>query len=188
MRIHLAFRHAPVTQNLSHYLQRMGWEVTSGASAVDDVLLCDVLPSDGATMHDDGRVLILDGHAPIHLGDVHAALQRLEAQAGHVVKHQVQLTHGWRLDVSRHQLDHADMVNPIDLTEREAALLLYLFQHHAQPVSKEKILEHVWKYHPEVDTHTLETHMYRLRQKIEQPPTKLAIVFQPDGYQLAFFQ
>ncbi len=54
----------------------------------------------------------------------------------------------------------------IDLTDRETDMLAYLARHRGRDVSREELLENVWQYQKGVDTHTLETHIYRLRQKI----------------------
>ena len=52
------------------------------------------------------------------------------------------------------------------LTEKEIQLL-ELFLNNKKPINKDKILEEVWKYSPSADTHTVETHIYRLRKKIK---------------------
>lgn len=54
----------------------------------------------------------------------------------------------------------------IALTDREVDILAYLVRRHA-PVSRDMLLKNVWQYQEGVDTHTLETHIYRLRQKME---------------------
>ena len=53
----------------------------------------------------------------------------------------------------------------IILTEREVQLLELLLKYN-KPISKNKILSSVWNYAPDADTHTIETHIYRLRKKI----------------------
>jgi DNA-binding response OmpR family regulator len=57
--------------------------------------------------------------------------------------------------------------NKTRLTEKESAILKYLYRAAPRPVSREVLLEKVWRYNSRVRSHTLETHIYRLRQKIE---------------------
>ena len=74
--------------------------------------------------------------------------------------------------------------NEIILTEKEIQLL-ELFLNNKKPISKDKILSSVWNYSSDADTHTVETHIYRLRKKIND---KFAddnfIVNTKDGYSL----
>ena len=56
----------------------------------------------------------------------------------------------------------------IPLTEREVAILSHLAKHKGTETSREELLKSVWNYQQGVDTHTLETHIYRLRSKIEK--------------------
>jgi len=73
----------------------------------------------------------------------------------------------------------------IRLTEKEANILRFL--HGAgRTVPRETLLHEVWGYSPAVTTHTLETHIYRLRRKIEQDPAQARILLTEDGgYRLA---
>src|SRR6516162_8023096 len=57
----------------------------------------------------------------------------------------------------------------VRLTEKETAILRFLYRAGQLPVSRETLLQEVWGYNSGVTTHTLETHIYRLRQKIESP-------------------
>jgi DNA-binding response OmpR family regulator len=73
----------------------------------------------------------------------------------------------------------------IRLTEKETNILKYLYRAGEKPVSREELLAEVWGYNAGVTTHTLETHVYRLRQKIERDPTQAEIlVTEPGGYRL----
>lgn len=69
----------------------------------------------------------------------------------------------YSLDTVRKLLRHAQGVE--SLTEKEAAILLLLATQ-PQAWSREDLLREVWGYRPELDTHTLETHIYRLRRKL----------------------
>jgi DNA-binding response OmpR family regulator len=81
------------------------------------------------------------------------------------------------------------LLNPkgykVRLTEKETSILRYLYRAGEQPVSRETLLQEVWGYNSGVTTHTLETHIYRLRQKIEKDAAAPAIlVTQSSGYKL----
>ena len=75
--------------------------------------------------------------------------------------------------------------NKIRLTEKETSILKYLYRSGDKVVSRDTLLHEVWGYNAGVTTHTLETHIYRLRQKIEADPSNAAIlVTEPGGYRL----
>jgi DNA-binding response OmpR family regulator len=74
----------------------------------------------------------------------------------------------------------------IRLTEKETSILKYLYRAGAQAVSREELLAEVWGYNAGVTTHTLETHIYRLRQKIEPDPGAARLLLtEAGGYRLA---
>ncbi|MDI2111879.1 response regulator transcription factor [Commensalibacter nepenthis] len=74
----------------------------------------------------------------------------------------------------------------IRLTEKEAAILKFLYRSGARPVPRQVLLNEVWGYNSAVTTHTLETHIYRLRQKIEPDPTNVSLlVTEAGGYRLS---
>ena len=71
------------------------------------------------------------------------------------------------------------------LTEKETAILRFLYRAGQQVVSRDVLLREVWGYNANVTTHTLETHIYRLRQKIEADPANATLlVTQAGGYKL----
>ena len=72
------------------------------------------------------------------------------------------------------------------LTEKETAILQYLNRAKGVVVSREDLLRDVWGYNSNVTTHTLETHIYRLRQKIENDPASAKLLLtDAGGYRLA---
>ena len=73
----------------------------------------------------------------------------------------------------------------IRLTEKEAAIIRYLYRAGEKVVTRDVLLEEVWGYNSGVTTHTLETHVYRLRQKIEADPSNAEIlVTEGGGYKI----
>ncbi|MDC0551884.1 response regulator transcription factor [Amylibacter sp.] len=73
----------------------------------------------------------------------------------------------------------------IRLTEKENNILKFLYQNLETIVSREILLHEVWGYNSKVTTHTLETHIYRLRQKIEIDPANACfLITETGGYRL----
>ncbi len=78
-----------------------------------------------------------------------------------------------------------DTNRKIRLTDKETAILKYLYRSGSRVISRDVLLDEVWGYNAGVTTHTLETHVYRLRQKIEPDPSSARIlVTEPGGYRL----
>lgn len=74
----------------------------------------------------------------------------------------------------------------IRLTEKEASILKFLYRAAANLASRDVLLREVWGYNSNVTTHTLETHIYRLRQKIEADPSNATLLMtESGGYKLA---
>ena len=75
--------------------------------------------------------------------------------------------------------------NKVRLTEKETAILRFLYRAGLRPISREVLLQEVWGYNSGVTTHTLETHIYRLRQKVEKDAASPEIlVTEAGGYKL----
>jgi len=73
----------------------------------------------------------------------------------------------------------------IRLTEKETSILKYLYRAGEKPVGRDVLLHEVWGYNSGVTTHTLETHIYRLRQKIELNPSRAELLItETGGYKL----
>jgi len=73
----------------------------------------------------------------------------------------------------------------VRLTEKETNILKFLYRASERVVPRDVLLHEVWGYNAGVTTHTLETHIYRLRQKIEPDPSNAQIlVTESGGYRL----
>lgn len=73
----------------------------------------------------------------------------------------------------------------IRLTDKETNIIKFLYRSGGKVVGRDVLLDEVWGYNAGVTTHTLETHVYRLRQKIEKDPGNAQIlVTEPGGYKL----
>lgn len=79
----------------------------------------------------------------------------------------------------------SDGTRKIRLTDKETAIIKYLYRAGDKTVSRDVLLDEVWGYNAAVTTHTLETHVYRLRQKIEDDPSSAKLlVTEAGGYKL----
>ncbi|WP_138378821.1 response regulator transcription factor [Luteithermobacter gelatinilyticus] len=82
-------------------------------------------------------------------------------------------------------MTHETTGEKVRLTEKETNILKYLKRAGGNPVGREVLLDEVWGYNAGVTTHTLETHIYRLRQKIEPDPSHATLLItEPGGYRL----
>jgi DNA-binding response OmpR family regulator len=73
----------------------------------------------------------------------------------------------------------------VRLTEKETNILKFLYRSNGRTVERDVLLREVWGYNAGVTTHTLETHIYRLRQKIEPNPSNASILLtEAGGYRL----
>ncbi len=74
-----------------------------------------------------------------------------------------------------------DNERKIRLTEKETNILKFLYRAGGKPVARDELLKEVWGYNAAVTTHTLETHVYRLRQKIEPDPSNARLLLTDSG-------
>lgn len=137
----------------------------------------DIAPPDGQIV--DLDAFISAGGGPVRVG---AVLERVAA----LQKRSAIIPIGdYMLDLSQYQLS-AKSGDVIRVTEKEAALLESLYAAYSS-ISRDELLDSVWGYSSGVETHTLETHIYRLRQKIEEDPSapKILMTDESGGYYLA---
>lgn len=78
-------------------------------------------------------------------------------------------------------LVRADTKQRIHLTSKEVAIIKFFYRHPNQDVSRQMLMQQVWGYNAGVTSHTLETHIYRLRQKINSTDHRLLMTI-PGGY------
>lgn len=69
----------------------------------------------------------------------------------------------------------------VKLTEKEVAVIKHLYKCRDRVVTKNELLQEVWGYSPDVSTHTIETHIYRLRQKVEHEDPEAQLILTEDG-------
>jgi DNA-binding response OmpR family regulator len=108
---------------------------------------------------------------PCRLHSLRGGIERIVAHAAQHLEATMWLCDGLRLDIGRRQLCTSLGENLCDLTEKETALLAHLHRAGEAGVDREALLAELWGYHPDAETRTVDSHIYRLRQKLAELPT-----------------
>ncbi|MBU6475775.1 MAG: winged helix-turn-helix domain-containing protein [Alphaproteobacteria bacterium] len=152
----------PVGEALREHLPVAAFEIVSAGAAAE----ADIVITGGAAAALPGRpVLSLFFAQPHRLGVLLRQIGRMLAEP---VLYMEDIPVGGLLFKPREKLLARPQGADIPLTDREADILAFLARHAPLAVGREALLKNVWRYGEGVDTHTLETHIYRLRQKIEE--------------------
>lgn len=129
----------------------------------------------GATLDQDAALALHHTGTLLRLQEGEALLQQwsLPVRPSAIARHlgQPQTAHaalldGWQFDATARLLIGNETTQP--LTEKEAVLLQLLLQHYPAPCPRAMLLKEGWNMQPDIETHTLETHIYRLRQKLAE--------------------
>ncbi|MFZ9633573.1 MAG: response regulator transcription factor, partial [Alphaproteobacteria bacterium] len=152
-------------------------------------IACPILMLTGATEEHD-MISGLDAGAsdyvtkPFRIGELMARLRAQLRQ--HAAAEDAEYAIGaFRFQPARKRLVAAETGARIRLTDKETAILRHLHRAVGQVVTRDALLGAIWGYNSEVNTHTLETHIYRLRQKIEADAANATLlVTAPGGYRL----
>lgn len=140
------------------------------------------------TINDNIVSLLADGHEvdshelPLRFSALMADLHWLAARRREDAQKSISLNADYILEPHDFRLRSGGL--QVTLTGREVTLLQ--FMQSAGESTKEELLMHVWQYHPESMTHTVETHLWRLRQKLQQAGMEAALIITTDkGYRIA---
>jgi DNA-binding response OmpR family regulator len=204
---------ALVRRSLADQLTRQGLAVTEAASAVEaedspaapDLVLVDAGPSDETLltlcsgMRDRGVPILVLGPLPAEWAAWRAA------GASECIAKPFRISHlGGRIQALMRERsgDIAVIIGDftfhpvarlvvdaggrrIHLTEKESAILAYLHQAGERVVRRDELLGEVWGYRSSVSTHTLETHIHRLRRKLDADGDASLLRTEGGGYRLA---
>lgn len=135
----------------------------------------------GTEAFDNGNIINIK--KPVRFGVLEAKIKILLRLKSEQLMQSLDIM-GYKLNISHHSLLSPDG-SELKLTDKEAEILIYLNQAKGSAVSREELLREVWRYNDGITTHTLETHIYRLRQKLNQfIGTKDILHTEDGGYSL----
>lgn len=123
--------------------------------------------------------------APLRLGETLSAIEAAWQRS--TQKHILALGKAYQLLPLKKQLVHKATGNTIDLTDKEAQLLQELLKAKNHTATKDELLKKIWGFETEINTHTLETHIYRLRAKLKDLSGSEMIAADEGGYKLEFY-
>ena len=120
---------------------------------------------------------------PLRLGELLARIRTHLRQYQHQENARIKIG-AFHFIQGRKILSHRETGETLNLTEKESAIIKYMLKKSGQVTPKSELLEEVWGYGDQISTHTLETHIYRLRQKINYVDDTPFVVTKENGYQL----
>lgn len=139
-----------------------------------------LLTSDSVTRTDSLNLVL---HKPFSLWKltdlIHSANNLLDNSAEGVL-----VFNQYRLQPTARKITDLQTGDETKLTEKEVNILKYLYKMMPQYVSKNDLQVNVWEYNEDVTTHTVETHIYRLRQKVEKDDGRRLISTDNGKYKL----
>lgn len=158
MRVQLQCDSVAVGRTLSDLLALMGCEIASAEATGLPLLQLQ----GGVLRLLNAQDLPHPLPQPISLADLAQHIIQLQSTARGAP---MALANGWRMEPMARMLQGPNQQH-VPLTEKECLLLGALYTAGAAGASREQLLKKVWSYEADVETHTLETHMYRLRSKL----------------------
>ena len=155
-------------------------EMVSGSN----IALEHTISDDNTIQCNDGAIYELP-ELPVRIGAVLDKMLMIISKAGE------QFIQAESINLGVYNLHPRDMSLEIDggksvtLTEKERDMILCIYRKTGHEIDKNELLSSVWGYGSNIETHTLETHIYRLRQKVESDPSQPKWLVTTDkGYKL----
>ena len=147
--------------------------------------LFDIIILDEGSKHEADKIPVLNLKKPLSLScflnELQSVINRFENSKEGFLEF-----NGYELRPSQKEILNKKNNTVTKITELEVSILKYLYKVGSKITSKKELLQEVWGYSGEATTHTVETHIYRLRQKVEQNHAAQIIETLDGGYRLIF--
>lgn len=175
----IASGHPATARALSEQLLEAGYTCLPEASESAITLRHEADMLYLAARHDASEAISIA--LPVRLSELLAQLSRF----AHTIAPLHSLTPEWSLSVAERTLKHSANTASIALTEKECAVLAHLLATPDRSAQRTALLENVWGYGEDISTHTLETHVYRLRTKLSEALGTEWLISTDSGYRIA---
>jgi DNA-binding response OmpR family regulator len=143
---------------------------------------CIFLAELGEKIENQGNIT-LKMQKPVRIGAILDEIAKIRAKSGQI--NEIIAIGPYQLNSINHELKNLTAGEVIRLTEKEGKILAILGQNPGQVMERKDLLQAVWGYADGIENHTLETHIYRLRRKIEADPANPQILItQEPGYKI----
>ena len=151
----------------------------------EENILFDIIILDEGSKHEADKIPMLSLKKPLSLcsllNELQSIINRFENSEEGFLEFNC-----YELRPSRKEIFNKSNNKVTKITELEVSILKYLYKVGNKTTSKKELLEEVWGYNGEATTHTVETHIYRLRQKVEKNHAAQIIETLDGGYRLIF--
>ncbi|HUX80064.1 MAG TPA: helix-turn-helix domain-containing protein [Alphaproteobacteria bacterium] len=171
LHIYLQIQDATLREALEELLPQAGIQISEDEKECDALLFTHLAQASALPALNFNSL-----PRPVRFRELHSHLESLPYSQDITIAH-------FSLDIREKILKNLKTQEVQRLTEKECQLLRFFHQNKGKDVPKDRLLKEIWQYHPESETHTLETHIYRLRQKLETDPNVPEILLNgKDGY------
>ena len=153
--------------------------------ALEGVVVCrDESSENTITLRNEKGAEVQVFKTPIRLGELLDCIDKVKSAGAFATKTQIIELKNASLDITMGVFKR-EGGKAVSLTEKEVEILILLHKAKGDVIMRQDLLKKIWNYVDAVETHTLETHIYRLRQKIEKMPAQPEILItEENGYRV----
>ena len=138
---------------------------------------CVIMEDEQKARAAQGAVVLTDKQPPFRMRELLAAMERAKHEGAETV-----LLEDCQLSVPQKALTQLSSKKSVSLTDKETQLLVLLTKAGSKGVSKDMLLKDIWGVETELESHTLETHIYRLRAKLRDIGAQVVLTALPGKY------
>lgn len=166
----IAVQDAEVSDTLSRMCLQIGIAVyTPPNTPVDKPILCELRGAEGGLIvHSKDAMFEKKFSYPLYVHTIREALVHCVRHLAQRAEEMLMLGSNVQMSTAHKQISTLTGTVLCELTQKETQLLAYLHRAGEHGANRDTLLAELWQYHPDAQTHTLDAHLYRLRQKLAE--------------------